>query len=29
VARDRGWLRLEGKEYGVQDGDRLTIRFNK
>jgi hypothetical protein len=29
VARDRGWLRLEGKEYGVQDGDCLTIRFNK
>jgi GTP-binding protein YchF len=29
TARDRGWLRLEGKEYGVQDGDCLTIRFNK
>ena len=29
TARDRGWLRLEGKEYGVQDGDCLNIRFNK
>jgi GTP-binding protein YchF len=28
-ARDRGWLRLEGRDYVVQDGDCLTIRFNK
>ncbi len=27
-ARRRGLLRLEGKEYIVQDGDILTIRFN-
>ena len=27
-ARKRGTLRLEGKEYEVQDGDVLTIRFN-
>jgi len=27
-ARKRGLLRLEGKEYIVQDGDILTIRFN-
>jgi hypothetical protein len=27
-ARKQGQLRLEGKEYPVQDGDVLTIRFN-
>jgi ribosome-binding ATPase YchF (GTP1/OBG family) len=27
-ARKRGKLRLEGKEYSVQDGDILNIRFN-
>jgi hypothetical protein len=27
-ARKQGQLRLEGKEYRVQDGDVLTIRFN-
>jgi ribosome-binding ATPase YchF (GTP1/OBG family) len=27
-ARKRGWLRLEGRDYAVQDGDVLTIRFN-
>ncbi len=27
-ARKRGTLRLEGKEYVVQDGDIITIRFN-
>ena len=27
-ARNQGLLRLEGKEYPVQDGDILTIRFN-
>ena len=27
-ARDKGLLRLEGKDYTVQDGDVLTIRFN-
>ena len=28
-ARERGWLRLEGRDYVVQDGDCLTIRFSK
>jgi hypothetical protein len=28
-ARERGWLRLEGRDYVVQDGDCLTIRFNR
>ena len=28
-ARERGWLRLEGREYVVKDGDCLEIRFNK
>jgi ribosome-binding ATPase YchF (GTP1/OBG family) len=28
-ARDRGWLRLEGRDYEVKDGDCLEIRFNK
>jgi GTP-binding protein YchF len=28
-AREKGWLRLEGREYRVQDGDCLEIRFNK
>ena len=28
-ARTRGLLRLEGREYRVQDGDCLEIRFNK
>ena len=27
-ARDAGKLRVEGKEYEVQDGDVLEIRFN-
>ncbi|MGB9898292.1 DUF933 domain-containing protein, partial [Thermanaerothrix sp.] len=27
-ARAKGKLRLEGKEYVVQDGDILTIRFS-
>ncbi|HZE88054.1 MAG TPA: DUF933 domain-containing protein [Verrucomicrobiae bacterium] len=27
VARDRGWFRLEGKEYVVQDGDIVHFRF--
>ncbi|MBI2607379.1 MAG: redox-regulated ATPase YchF [Candidatus Doudnabacteria bacterium] len=27
-ARDRGWLRLEGKEYVMQDGDVAHFRFN-
>ena len=27
-ARRRGWLRLEGREYIVQDGDVISIRFN-
>jgi len=27
-ARNHGLLRLEGKDYQVQDGDILTIRFN-
>jgi ribosome-binding ATPase len=28
TARDKGWLRLEGKEYVVQDGDVCHFRFN-
>ncbi len=28
-ARERNWQRLEGKGYVVQDGDILSIRFNK
>ena len=27
-ARERGWLRLEGRTYEVKDGDCLEIRFN-
>jgi GTP-binding protein YchF len=27
-ARDKGWLRVEGKEYVVQDGDVVHFRFN-
>jgi GTP-binding protein YchF len=29
TARERGWLRLEGRNYEVQDGDCLNIRFNR
>lgn len=29
AARDKGWLRLEGKEYVIQDGDVVHFRFNK
>ena len=29
VAKERGWSRLEGREYRVQDGDCVEIRFNK
>jgi GTP-binding protein YchF len=28
-ARERGWLKLEGRDYLVQDGDCMEIRFNK
>jgi GTP-binding protein YchF len=28
AARDKGWLRLEGKEYIMQDGDVCHFRFN-
>jgi hypothetical protein len=28
-AREKGWLRLEGRDYPVQDGECLVIRFNK
>jgi ribosome-binding ATPase YchF (GTP1/OBG family) len=27
-ARDKGWLRIEGKEYTIQDGDVVHFRFN-
>lgn len=27
-AKEKGWVRLEGKEYVVQDGDMLLFRFN-
>lgn len=29
AAREKAWLRLEGREYRVQDGDCLEIRHNK
>jgi ribosome-binding ATPase len=28
AAKERGWMRLEGKEYVVQDGDVILFRFN-
>ncbi len=28
AAREKGWLRLEGKDYVVQDGDVMHFRFN-
>ena len=28
AAREKGWIRVEGKDYIVQDGDILHIRFN-
>lgn len=28
AAREKGWLRSEGKDYVVQDGDVITFRFN-
>ncbi|MCI0337654.1 MAG: redox-regulated ATPase YchF [Acidobacteria bacterium] len=28
AAKERGWMRLEGKEYAVQDGDVILFRFN-
>lgn len=28
IARDRGWIRTEGKEYVVQDGDVVFFKFN-
>jgi GTP-binding protein YchF len=28
ASRDKGWLRVEGKEYVVQDGDVVHFRFN-
>lgn len=28
TARDKGWLRVEGKEYVLQDGDVVHFRFN-
>lgn len=28
-ARERGWMRLEGREYLVQDGDCVEIRFSR
>jgi GTP-binding protein YchF len=28
-AREKGWLRLEGRDYVVEDGECLEIRFNK
>lgn len=28
AARERGWLRLEGRDYPVQDGDVIHIRFS-
>jgi hypothetical protein len=28
-AREKGWMRLEGRDYVVQDGDCIEIRFNR
>jgi len=28
AARDRGWVRTEGKEYVMQDGDVVVFKFN-
>ena len=28
AAREKGLIRSEGKEYGVQDGDIILFRFN-
>ena len=28
AARDKGLVRLEGKTYGVRDGDIINFRFN-
>ena len=28
-AREKGWRRLEGREYVVQDGECIEIRFNR
>jgi ribosome-binding ATPase YchF (GTP1/OBG family) len=28
AARDKGWLRTEGKDYVIQDGDVVHFRFN-
>ncbi|MCL2495928.1 MAG: DUF933 domain-containing protein, partial [Clostridiales bacterium] len=28
AAREKGYFRLEGKEYPVQDGDIINFRFN-
>jgi ribosome-binding ATPase YchF (GTP1/OBG family) len=28
AARDQGWVRMEGKDYVVQDGDVINFRFN-
>jgi GTP-binding protein YchF len=28
AAREKGWIRMEGKDYIIQDGDILHIRFN-
>ena len=27
-AKRRGWLRVEGRDYVVKDGDVLNVRFN-
>ena len=27
-AKSRGWVRIEGKEYVMQDGDVVEFRFN-
>jgi ribosome-binding ATPase YchF (GTP1/OBG family) len=28
AAKEKGWMRLEGKEYVVRDGDVIEFRFN-
>ena len=28
AAKERGWVRLEGKDYEMKDGDIVVFRFN-
>jgi ribosome-binding ATPase YchF (GTP1/OBG family) len=28
TAREKGWIRLEGRDYAIQEGDVVHFRFN-